>query len=171
MPTILEAAARAAPTSIDLSAAQLPSGIDGQSLWPSITGEADGTLDEVFLSECAWQAARAIRTERYKLIRYYDPGPFQRPVTELYDLQQDPEELVNLVDREPAIAESLEEKLILFVKHKLNGRPDPMMRQIHEAQLPFRRRIEAILGAVGLTWESWIENPRRERYDILDNQK
>ncbi|NOU93299.1 sulfatase-like hydrolase/transferase [Paenibacillus sp. LMG 31456] len=168
MPTILEAVAAEAETGIDLSALRKPDNLDGQSLWSSINGEADGTMDEVFLSECAWQAARAIRTERYKLIRNYDTGPFQRPEQELYDLQQDPEELINLAKKLPHMAEELEAKLNVFVSSKLNGRPDPMMIQINEAQLPFRRRIELILGKVGLTWESWIADPQRVRYDILE---
>ncbi|WP_179232962.1 sulfatase family protein [Paenibacillus rigui] len=171
LPTVLEAA-MAGGARLDPSALlQVPDGIDGQSLWPSVRGEADGTWEEVYLSECAWQAARAIRTDRYKLIRYYDPGPFQRPVTELFDLEQDPEELVNIADQETALAEALENKLTAFVARKLNGRADPMMRQLHEAQLPFRRRIEAILGTVGLTWDSWIANPQRERYDALERER
>ncbi|MFE5317622.1 sulfatase [Paenibacillus sp. NPDC056579] len=169
LPTLLEAAAQSAPSGLDLSALRVPEGIDGHSLWPSIRGESSGTMEEVFLSECAWQAARAIRTERYKLIRYYDPGIFQRPVTELYDLLEDPEELVNLADSEPETAEELEYKLNQWIARKLAGRPDPMLKQIQDSQLPFRRRIESILGTVGLTWESWIQNPHRERYDALDH--
>ncbi|WP_282940301.1 sulfatase [Paenibacillus sp. RC67] len=169
VPTVLEAAAKAATSERNKAAMATPDGIDGRSLWSSIQGETDGTLEEVFLSECAWQAARAIRTERYKLIRYYDPGLFQRPVTELYDLLHDPKELVNIADTEPELAEELEMKLNQHVRTKLAERPDPMLRQIQEAQLPFRRRIETILGEVGLTWGEWIRNPQRERYDALEN--
>ncbi|MEK3914577.1 sulfatase [Paenibacillus sp. FSL H7-0331] len=168
LPTILEAAARAAPTGIDLSVLHPPDGLDGHSLWTSIHSEAEGTMREVYLSECAWQAARAVRTERYKFIRYYDSGPFQRPPRELYDLQEDPEEQCNVIDKHPEVAAALEQQLDDFVALKLQGKPDPMMRQIEEAQLPFRRRIETILGAVGLTWESWIANPQQERYDELE---
>ncbi|MFH5184346.1 sulfatase [Paenibacillus sp. TAB 01] len=90
LPTVLEAVVRSAAPGLSLPALHVPDGVDGSTLWPSMLGEADGTLEEVCLSECAWQAARAIRTDRYKLIRYYDPGPFQRPVTELYDLLDEP---------------------------------------------------------------------------------
>ncbi|NHN33703.1 sulfatase family protein [Paenibacillus agricola] len=167
-PSVLEAIARDAPAGIDVSALQAAGGLDGRSLWPSINGESEGTVDEVYLSECAWQAARAIRTERYKLIRNYDTGPFTRPDLELYDLQQDPGENINLADELPMLAAEMEERLTGFVSSKLRGRPDPMMIQIHEAQLPFRKRIESILGSVGLSWESWISNPQRERYDSLE---
>lgn len=73
-----------------------------------------------------------------------------------------------MVDKHPELAAALEQQLDDFVALKLQGKPDPMMRQIEEAQLPFRRRIETILGAVGLTWESWIANPQQERYDELE---
>jgi len=168
MPTVLEAVAAEAPAGIELSALRAPVGLDGKSLWPSIHGSADGTWKEVHLSECAWQAARAIRTDQYKLIRTYDSGPFQRQAKELYDLRQDPEEKINLAGILPQLAEELEERLVAHVNSKLRGRPDPMMVQIKEAQLPFRRRIEMILGNVGLNWESWIANPQRERYDVLE---
>ncbi|MDF2961727.1 MAG: sulfatase-like hydrolase/transferase, partial [Paenibacillus sp.] len=91
MPTILDAVAQDAPAGIDAAALRPPAGLDGQSLWSSIKGESSDTVNELFLSECAWQAARAVRTEQYKLIRYYDTGPFQRPPLELYDLLQDPD--------------------------------------------------------------------------------
>ncbi|UQZ86076.1 Choline-sulfatase [Paenibacillus konkukensis] len=171
LPTLLEAVVRNPSPGLNLPALHVPEGIDGRSLWPSMLGEADGTLDEVYLSECAWQAARAVRTDRYKLIRYYDPGPFRRPVTELYDLLADPQELVNVAGRETAVAEELEAKLTRFVARKLGGRPDPMLRQLRESQLPFRRRIEAILEGVGLSWEAWMQNPLRERYDALDEKR
>ncbi|WP_165972007.1 sulfatase [Paenibacillus piri] len=168
MPTLLEAIAAEAPAEIDGAALRPASEYDGRSLWPAIRGEAEGTLDEVYLSECAWQAARAVRNEQFKLIRNYDTGPFRRPAVELYDLQRDPEERYNAAEAFPQIAEAMERRLDAFVAGKLSGRPDPMMVQIREAQLPFRRRIESILGAVGLTWESWIANPQRERYDALE---
>jgi arylsulfatase len=168
LPTILEAIRMESPANIDLSALKPPSGLDGRSLWSSINGEAEGTLDEVFLSECAWQAARAVRTEQYKFILNVDSGPFQRPARELYNLQEDPEERFNLAEELPGIADDLEAKLQQFVENKLQGRPDPMLIQINEAQLPFRKRIEMILGKVGLTWESWMANPQRERYDEME---
>ncbi|MGP4038658.1 sulfatase/phosphatase domain-containing protein [Gracilibacillus sp. D59] len=50
----------------------LPENIDGKSLWPSILGEERGTQSKIYLSECAWQAARGGRTEQYKFIRTMD---------------------------------------------------------------------------------------------------
>ncbi|MEF3312030.1 sulfatase [Paenibacillus sp. GYB004] len=165
LPTILEAVRREQPADIRSEKLQDPDGLDGKSLWPAIEGTADRTHDTVYLSECAWQAARAIRTDRYKLIRTYDSGPYIRPARELYDLQTDPGETVNLADSLPELADRLERELLDFVSRKLSGREDPMERQLREAGLPFRRRIEQILASAGLSWDDWKRDPRRERFD------
>jgi arylsulfatase len=166
MPTILELARREAMPGIDTAKLAEPVGMDGRSLWPSIEGTADGTHDCIYLSECAWQAARGIRTDRYKFIRTYDSGPFTRPPTELYDLDADPGETVNLAQLEPELADRLERQLDEFVASKLNGREDPKERQLREAGLPFRKRIEQILASAGMTWDDWYHDPRRERFDL-----
>lgn len=172
MPTMLEAVqmsvekgAASGGSELDLDWLQVPDDLDGRSLWPCIRGEARGTLEQVYLSECAWQAARGIRTEQYKYIRTYDGGPYVRPRHELYDLRHDPEERVNLADQLPDVAAAFEQQLERWVAGKLGGRPDPMMVQLETAGLPFRKRIEAILGNVGMTWEEWMRNPQRERFD------
>jgi arylsulfatase len=166
LPTILEAVRAEAPSGIDAAKLQDPAGLDGRSLWQAIRGQQSGTHDKIMLSECAWQAARGIRTDRYKFIRTYDAGPFQRPPRELYDLIDDPAESVNLADRLPDVAARFEEQLEAWTAEKLAGREDPMMRQLREAGLPFRRRIEQILAAAGMTWEDWRRDPRRERFDM-----
>lgn len=153
LPTILEAAGIATP-----------SNIDGRSLWPSIRGEADGTQDAIYLSECAWQASRGIVTKDYKFIRTLDAGPFVRPPRELFDLRVDPDETVNIAESSPTIADELAYQLDHWTENMLNGRADPMLTQI-EAGLPFRNRIHEILLQYGLTWDEWIKDPRRDRFD------
>ncbi|MBD2867281.1 sulfatase family protein [Paenibacillus arenilitoris] len=165
MPTILEAARSASPAGIDATKLQSPDGMDGRSLWPAIRGESDGAHERVYLSECAWQAARGIRTDRYKFIRTYDAGLFDRPPRELYDLSTDPEETVNLAEEQAELADRLERELEAWIAGKLQGREDPIALQLREAGLPFRRRIELILSEAGLTWEDWRRDPRREVFD------
>lgn len=153
MPTILEAAGIDAPPDLD-----------GRSLWPSLGGEEEGTRDAVYLSECAWQASRGIVTRDYKFIRTADAGPYRRPPRELYDLRSDPEETVNIAEQDPALADEFERHLDDWVNHMLGDRPDPMKVQL-EAGLPFKNRIHEILLQYGLTWDDWMRDPRRERFD------
>ncbi|QHW34632.1 sulfatase-like hydrolase/transferase [Paenibacillus rhizovicinus] len=165
LPTLLDAVRRETPAGIAGDKLADPAGLDGKSLWSAIEGTSDGTRESLYLSECAWQAARAIRNDRYKLIVTYDAGPFRRPPRELYDLSADPQETVNLAETRPDIADALESQLNAFVAKKLDGKPDPMQEQLTRRGLPFRRRIEQILNAAGLTWEQWERNPDRAVFD------
>ncbi|OAS82844.1 MULTISPECIES: sulfatase [Metabacillus] len=155
MPTILE--------SIGL---EIPDELDGKSLWPYIQGKNDPIHSEIYLSECAWQASRGIRTERYKYIETYDSGPFTRSPSELYDLLIDPNEETNLADLLPDHVEKYKNMLNKWVESKLGDREDPMKVVLREEGLPFRKRIEKVLSDYGLTWDEWKANPRREKIDL-----
>lgn len=60
------------------------------------------------------QKMRGVRTERYKLIHYYEPPPRYGEAFELYDLQYDPEEKVNLQGRPDMKA--VKEQLLVRIK-------------------------------------------------------
>jgi arylsulfatase A-like enzyme len=87
------------PTICELAGGAVPPGLDGKSLRPVIAGEQSGVRDSLFLAYRDVQ--RAVRDERYKLIRYP-----QVNVTQLFDLQEDPHELHNLA-ADPAQAERI----------------------------------------------------------------
>lgn len=77
------------PTVCELVGAPVPEGLDGRSLAPVIAGEAAGVRDTLFTAYRDVQ--RAVRDQRWKLIRYP-----QIDRTQLFDLQQDPDELHDL---------------------------------------------------------------------------
>jgi arylsulfatase A-like enzyme len=86
------------PTLLDLAGADTPADMQGRSLAPLLQGEAQPDWrDAVYYHYYGYpdvhQVARhyGIRTERYKLIRYYQFGEW-----ELFDLHEDPDELHNL---------------------------------------------------------------------------
>ncbi|MFB5661068.1 sulfatase [Alteribacillus sp. HJP-4] len=166
MPTILEAVKKA-DKSGNIAPEPHSVQLDGKSLWPSILGEENGTQSRIYLSECAWQAARGIRTNKFKFIKNYDSGPFTRPPRELYDLEKDPGETYNLAEQYKELAGQLEHELNLWIEQMLDGKEDPMMRQLEEEGLPFRKRIEKILNQAGLTWEEWRRNPSKEKLEQL----
>ncbi len=96
-----------APTILDLAGAPVGSHIQGRSLAPLLQSRTDGWRESVLIEFYTYEYPmpwlldmdyRAIRTKRYKYIhwmRHPDEG-------ELYDLESDPYELINLID-DPAL--------------------------------------------------------------------
>ncbi len=82
------------PTLCELTGAPAPSGLDGQSVAPLLRGEAMATRPTLFLAYRDRQ--RAVRNDRFKLIRYP-----QVDVTQLFDLENDPHETRNLAGDPP----------------------------------------------------------------------
>jgi choline-sulfatase len=96
------------PTLLELCGVPRPSTLQGRSLVPLLRGETAGHREQVF-AEYTDNEEAMIRTERWKLI--YSTGKRRRqdgyalerpaggPVVQLYDLELDPDEAVNLADR------------------------------------------------------------------------
>jgi arylsulfatase A-like enzyme len=81
------------PTLAQLCNVQAPSGIDGKSLVPVITGKTDGVRSSLFTAYRS--TVRAVRTYEWKLIRYPE-----RDYNQLFNLVNDPLELNNLAENE-----------------------------------------------------------------------
>jgi len=89
-----------APTLLDLAGAQVPDWMQGRSWKPLLDGKTTAWRKD-FLYEwfeypavhCA-RKHRGVRTEHWKLIHFWE----QPDEWAFYDLQQDPDELVNLID-------------------------------------------------------------------------
>jgi arylsulfatase A-like enzyme len=80
------------PTLAEFASAKLPSGVEGQSIVPILTGKQTKVRDVLYTAYRACQ--RSIRDDRWKLIRY--------PLvdrTQLFDLSSDPHELTNLAEK------------------------------------------------------------------------
>jgi arylsulfatase A-like enzyme len=80
------------PTLCDVLALERPTGLEGESLRLLWEGKKPRVRDSVFLPFTRIQ--RAVRDERWKLIAYPKIGHLQ-----LFDLQSDPHETTNLIDR------------------------------------------------------------------------
>ncbi len=106
------------PTVLDLAGVPLPAGVHGRSLVPLLEGRPevpwrDAIYYHYYESHAVHMvpAMYGVRTERHKLVRYYEP---QWNGWELFDLEQDPDELRSVAD-DPAHADvrrRLEQRLL-----------------------------------------------------------
>ncbi|MBT8401042.1 MAG: sulfatase [Rhodothermia bacterium] len=99
-----------APTFLDLAGISVPTEMQGESLAPLLQGRTpDDWRDAIYYQYFeypGWHMVRrhyGVRTHRYKLIHYYEIGEW-----ELFDLQEDPDELRSVFD-DPAYADVLAE--------------------------------------------------------------
>jgi arylsulfatase A-like enzyme len=108
------------PTVCELAGQTPPEGIDGRSFRSILAGETKVARSELFLSYMGVQ--RAWRDERWKLIRYP-----QVDVTQLFDLQNDPDEMHNLAnDPEQAQRRALMLSRLTAQQEKY-GDPQPLI--------------------------------------------
>jgi arylsulfatase A-like enzyme len=99
-----------APTFLDAAGLSVPPEIQGESLLPLMAGRDPGNWREsIYYHYYEFPAVHmvakhyGVRTERYKLIHYYETGEW-----ELFDLEADPHELRSVYG-DPAYAEIREE--------------------------------------------------------------
>lgn len=154
-----------APTVLDLLGCEIPGELEGRSLRPELTGSADPAPRTLFLQKTyhdGYDPMRAVRTERYKYIRNFTSGPqlklskdleesrtrqgmgedhlAPRPYEELYALDDDPDELVNLA-ADPAWAATRSE-LADLLDRQMKELADPLQRgSIPPAPPPVRQTL------------------------------
>jgi arylsulfatase A-like enzyme len=90
-----------APTFLELAGVPVPSDIQGESMVPLLSGKSPESWRKAlyyhfyeFPGEHAVRRHFGIRTDRYKLIHFYN----DINTWELYDLKEDPTEMNNLID-------------------------------------------------------------------------
>ena len=94
-----------AETFLEIAGVEVPAWMQGRSLVPLLRGESPADWrDSIYYHYHAFPSVHrvarhhGVRTERYKLIRFYQSDEW-----ELYDLEQDPDELHNVYG-DPAYA-------------------------------------------------------------------
>lgn len=99
------------PTLLSAGGAKVPGDCSGQSLLPALNGTplaprtCYSRTEEPYL-QAFWSPLQCITTERWRYVRTTKP--------ELYDLSNDPQELVNLFATQPDQARELEKVLTVF---------------------------------------------------------
>jgi arylsulfatase A-like enzyme len=114
---------------------------DGTSLVPLIRNSFSEIRPFVYCEESYVQKKRAIRTGRYKYICATDGVGYcsychkiHSAAEELYDLEDDPFERANILERNPDIHRDLKEKLDDFISHLLLKR-ESQEKQTDPSQL------------------------------------
>ena len=118
------------PTILELAGIEPPQ-VDGLSLVPVMKRRAPGR-ETIHLLENTYQKKRAIRTRTHKFMRHGQPELASVVRRELYDLKADPLEQFNEVDRQPDIAQALEQKMDQWVAEmlaKAGRESDPFLDQ------------------------------------------
>jgi N-acetylglucosamine-6-sulfatase len=120
-----------APTFLEVAGLKPPGTMDGCSFLPLLEGKDTPWRDVVFY-EYYWEpnypqtpTVHGIRTDRYKYIRYHGIWDLD----ELYDLQEDPQEMQNLI-KDPAhqdLVKSLNTRLFDWLE-KTGGMEIPLRR-------------------------------------------
>jgi arylsulfatase A-like enzyme len=120
------------PTMLGLAGGERAAGLDGFDLGPLLDGSAADVRDAALFTYDDHQAGtalqdgpgqpnriRCVRDARWKYAVYLDPRGFAAPEFEMYDLDADPNEASNLLDRSSGAALSHEhehERLRLSVR-------------------------------------------------------
>ena len=115
------------PTLLEILDLELPAPVDGRSLVPLILGQQDDFPEEAYAetSPCGWQALDddqrmiwCVRGPPWKLIKYFDPQAGD--TYELFNLTDDPQERLNLIDSHPKIGLTLREKLDAWIAKRVS---------------------------------------------------
>jgi arylsulfatase A-like enzyme len=112
-----------------------PTGVDGISLLPLMKGEESEIRKEVFGTVVSSHCSRSIMTDEWKLITHFYGGrkPFLKknyrlPLNELYNLIEDPEELIEISQKNPDIVKELQSRIQIWIDENLkkSGKSDPI---------------------------------------------
>ncbi len=125
-PTVLDYAGQSA-----LAEREKMEGVSLRNLVESGTNE--GSCNAIYLTECGWMKKRGWQTRKWKLIVETGgtPAIYNTPDIELYDLEEDPDEIYNLAEEADRVVAQLKNDMDAFLKQRLaeTGLPDPTVEQ------------------------------------------
>ncbi|WP_458208754.1 sulfatase family protein [Haladaptatus sp. NG-SE-30] len=117
-----------APTIAEYAGVDSPVGWQGISLRPVMADSNADWRDEIVVDHGLYTAQRAIRTNRWKLVRTYHPGMWAGvlPERQLFDLVADPWEQTNVAADNPDVVSNLETRMDTWVTERLGQQTDAL---------------------------------------------
>jgi choline-sulfatase len=117
-----------------------PSGWDGASFLPALRGEEIEGREYIVLEHGLYACQRAVRDQRWYFIRTYHEGMYDFDEVVLYDLQNDPNQMVNVALEHAEIVELMDKRLRHWVQENLDktGSEIDPMQEIIRTGGPFR---------------------------------
>ena len=144
-----------APTALNLYGIEPPPRMKGKDLVKIAKGEEEG-YPEIISNQGLWTAKRVIRTKEWKLIKTTHKAFWDTPPRELYKIDEDPDETVDLAETRPEIVDMLELRLSRFLEAELTGKVDPLDLAVSRG-LPVYEWVEMVAKRTGMLehYEEW----------------
>jgi arylsulfatase A-like enzyme len=101
------------PSALHLLGLKPPSRVTGNNIWPLVTGQTKALRDYV-VQTYGWIGA--VRTHEWNYSQIWKPEAKQEPYQpQLYNLEKDPEELVDVAEKYPDVGRELAAKLREYI--------------------------------------------------------
>ncbi len=124
-----------AATIVELAGGKVADHWDGRSFADAFRASADSGRDSLVVSQCCWSVMRSVRWGDYMYLHPYHTGLKQMPSRMLFNVAEDPHELVNLADTEPHLADRGEAILSAWTEEMMKTsehREDPLWTVMRE---------------------------------------
>jgi len=125
-----------APTIADYAELDVPDAWQGRSLRPVLEDPDADWRDRIVVDHGLYTAQRAVRTDRYKFIRTFNPGPYGHvtPDRQLFDMQEDPWEQTDISGERPELVEELEGEMTRWAEAHRGDHEDSLRRTARVGQ-------------------------------------
>ncbi|MFC6723168.1 sulfatase [Halobium palmae] len=123
-----------APTIADYCGLEPPATWQGDSLRPIIAGDEIGWRDHIVVEHGLYTAQRAIRTDRWKLVKTYNAGMWGDVIDEieLYDMETDQWEQTDLSADHPEVIERLTADMAVWTEQHEGRQEDALKKAARE---------------------------------------
>jgi len=111
----------------------VPDAWQGASLRPIVEEDADGR-DAIVVDHGLYTAQRAVRTDRWKYVRTYDPGMWGGVVADrqLFEMDADPWEQTDVSDDHPDVVDDLDGRMTAWAEAHSGDQEDALKRVARE---------------------------------------